>query len=1062
MAASRSEPGDASSLFDDLNGLLERETEIAISGLPNLTTQSYILTRNPAFLGRVLFWLLSTEEINSAQKLLEYWHRTYKVDRPIWALDDLTPARLQALTDEQPQIVLVDLATIDHKIPSLQLTDDHLLTIRKGDQLQPATLSQQLVSLGYEFSSHASEPGYFARRGGVVDIYPITAEQPVRIEFSATAIERMQSFNPVDKRLAQPITEVTLIAKKFRSQHARSSVIQYFDQLTRPLLWYNEITEPPGTVADWEPVEKALQQQQRIVIKDFDKKARAMDFEHAPLYHKEFEGFIDDLKAFHKQHWRIAIATQQEHALEQLFKEHKLSIPISIWPLIRELSGFKNETHKLLVLTDREIFGDIIEEQLPRKRVDQAFIMELQPGDYIVHLDHGIGQFTGMAKNLVEGITKEYFVLEYAEKDKLYVPVETADKISKYIGISNPKLHRLSGGQWYQLTRKVKQEAKVLAQELLKVYARREMTKIKPFTKDTPEEIELATSFPYKETPDQGKAIKEVKADLEKETPMDRLICGDVGFGKTEVAVRAALKAVMNKTQVALLSPTTILTQQHYDTFRKRLKKFPIQIGILSRFETDKEQQETIDGLKAGTIDIVIGTHRLLSSDVQFKRLGLIIIDEEQRFGVKAKERLKSLRTQSHVLTLTATPIPRTLNIALSGVRDVSIIETPPEGRLPIETHIDPYETNAVKDAITLELDRDGQVYYLHNKVETIHLAARDIQQLMPHASIGVAHGRMPEKELAKAMADFDNMKTNILVCSTIIENGLDLPNVNTMIVDNATNFGLAQLYQLRGRIGRGDRQAFAYFFYHRKKLKGNAKKRLQALMAAKRLGSGFQLALRDLEIRGAGNILGREQHGKVSAIGLSLYTRLLAQAIEELKHGKVQEPIRDIILDLPMEAYIPKEFVGEEERLVLYQKMAGITSLDDLMELKDKIIRSRTREEQRHLPVPLMNLFTVLEIKLMAQKTDISHIDTTLVTDEEGKRKRRLIIKFLFPLKPDKLARLLQRNPAWGFTDDSLKIDLHELGEKWLDELKRVIRLYQHAAPKSEKKDATKEKATK
>jgi len=501
----------------------------------------------------------------------------------------------------------------------------------------------------------------------------------------------------------------------------------------------------------------------------------------------------------------------------------------------------------------------------------------------------------------------------------------------------------------------------------------------------------------------------------------------------------------MNKKQVALLSPTTILTQQHYDTFKERLKKFSVKVGILSRFETEKEQDDTITKLKSGLIDIVIGTHRLLSSDVNFKNLGLIIIDEEQRFGVKAKEKLKALRTHAHILTLTATPIPRTLNIALAGVRDISIIETPPEGRLPIQTYIEPYSEEIIKKTINAELKRKGQIYYLHNKVETISFAAKELKKLITKAKVGIAHGRLPERELAKAMQNFDTRQTDMLVCSTIIENGLDLPNVNTLIVDNATNFGLAQLYQLRGRIGRGERQAYAYFLYHRKKLKGNAKKRLQALMEAKKLGSGFQLALRDLEIRGAGNILGREQHGKVSAIGLSLYTRLLAQAIEELKFGKVQEPVRDIIIDLPLESYIPQKFLPEEERLMLYQKMAGIFSLDELKELKDKMIRSRTKEEQRTFPVELLNLFEILEIKILAQKTDISHIDTTLVTDEFGHQKRKLLIKFLFPIKPENLAKLLQKNPDWKFSDDSIKISFDQLGKNWLTELKKVIRTFQH-----------------
>jgi len=1029
--------------FRQISTILETQKSLPISGLPLLSCQSYFITFTPFLQSRAILWFVKNEDIADAHKLLDFWHKIHKISRPIWDLSNTKPLAIYQLIQNQP-IIITDPATFfNTKFPQAKYFQKSLLTLTKNEAHKPATVCQKLVSLGYDYNKQAQETGTFARRGGIVDVYPVNNDKPVRIEFSENKITQLNTFDPINKRIGEKIKSTEIVPKHFSGQR-NYTIADYLVLAQNPVIIHPSQRESQEISEYWTRLKEKISPYQKIIFESFNKKNSTFDFQSAPYYRKNFNKFANDFKKFTDSNWQIKIATNKIKELKSLCQEKNIDVTkIKFVSPLNELSGFYSQNNKSLILTDKEIFGQEVKEESARKKVDSAFILEIKEGDYIVHLDHGIGRFSGMAKNEVEGITKEYFVLKYSEGDKLSVPVEMADKISKYIGIANPKLHRLSGSQWYQLTRKVKQEAKVLAQELLKIYARREVTKIKPFTPDTPEEIELVKSFPYEETKDQERAINEVKNDLEKETPMDRLICGDVGFGKTEVAVRAALKAVMNKKQVALLSPTTILTQQHYDTFKARLNKFSVEIGILSRFETDKEQEDTIQKLKSGLIDIVIGTHRLLSTDVNFKNLGLIIIDEEQRFGVKAKEKLKTMRTHTHILTLTATPIPRTLNIALSGVRDISIIETPPEGRLPIATNIKPYSEETVEKAIKAELKRNGQIYYLHNKVETISFAAKTLQELVPKAKIGIAHGRLPEKELAKAMQNFDTQKTNLLVCSTIIENGLDLPNVNTMVVDNATNFGLAQLYQLRGRIGRGERQAYSYFLYHSKKLKGNAKKRLQALMEAKKLGSGFQLALRDLEIRGAGNILGKEQHGKVSAIGLSLYTRLLAQAIEELKFGKIQEPIRDILIDLPLATYIPKEFLPEEERLVLYQKMASVMNLEDLRELKQKMIRSRTKEEQKNLPIELMNLFEVLEVRILAQKTDISHIDTTLFSDQLGHKRRRIIIKFLFPLKAQQLAKLIQKNEKWQFDNDSVKVDLEHLGKKWLDEIKKVIRIF-------------------
>jgi transcription-repair coupling factor (superfamily II helicase) len=526
-------------------------------------------------------------------------------------------------------------------------------------------------------------------------------------------------------------------------------------------------------------------------------------------------------------------------------------------------------------------------------RTPRLLLSNLKPGEFLVHLDHGIGVFAGYAEKLGGQLSfsppnpdspEKYFVLEYAKADKLYIPLVLENKLSRYIGFETPIVHRLGGTLWYKTKRKVKEGAMELAKQLFELYAKRAASRGFAFGPDDALQKELEDSFEYIETPDQQKVLADVKNDMESERPMDRLICGDVGFGKTEVALRAAFKAVAAGKQVAMLAPTTILAHQHYNTFSARLKKFPVTVALLSRLESKKQQAQTIKQSKDGKIDIIVGTHRLIQKDVEFANLGLVIIDEEQRFGVKQKDKFKEWRAGVDVLSLSATPIPRTMHLAISGLRDISLIQTAPPGRLPVKTFIEPHSLAIVKKAILQELKRSGQVYYLHNRVDTIELAAQQIQKLVPGARIATVHGRMHENKLVKAMDDFGAGYIDILVATTIIENGLDFPNVNTLIVAYATKLGLAQSYQLRGRIGRSDKQAYAYFLYNAKSLTDIAKQRLDALKEAEALGSGYQIALRDLEIRGAGNILGREQSGSINAVGLNLYVQMLNEAVEELK----------------------------------------------------------------------------------------------------------------------------------------------------------------------------------
>ncbi|MFC1687051.1 transcription-repair coupling factor [Patescibacteria group bacterium] len=1038
--------GDPSAI-PKLTKHLEKYQETYISGTTSRSAQTFIITKLPLLTDKGgVFWITANEKDQEIiSQFLSYWNPNLTI---IHGDEEMTPDQLLTLTQAKPYVLIIPAEQTLEPFPHPDELLSSILRYEVGQTISPQDVAQECVKQGYEWNVSADQQGVFSRRGGIVDIYPMGAKQPTRIECDDKKIISITHLDPVSKKRSTKVSVLECAPAKLHSSY-RANAWTYLKKAVHPYVILDSPDELSERVADWEKLKESIQPFKKIIWESFKTRQRDLDlkYKRAPFYHNRLKTLAQDLKKHQDDGIQIFIASRKKNELNKFLEEKNIAKKITF---LKEppglFTGFGNEKEKFLLLTDIEIFGYSEHSNGLPKRVEMAFITELRPGDYVVHIDHGVARFKGMTKNVVEGISKEYFVLEYAEGDKLYVPIETAEKINKYIGLANPKLHRLSGGQWYQITRKIKEEAKLLAHDLLKLYARRTASKAPAFNAKVKEEHELEQSFQFEETPDQLRAISEIEKDLSRVRPMDRLICGDVGFGKTEVAIRAAFKAVMNGVQVALLSPTTILTQQHYDTFVERLGKLPVKVAILSRFASEKEELAAIAGLKTGEVNIVIGTHRLLSPDIKFKNLGLIIIDEEQRFGVQHKERLKSMRTQAHVLTLTATPIPRTLNIALSGIRDVSLIETPPEGRLPIETIIERHDSNLIAKSIRQELDRKGQVYYLYNNVETIDFAARELKKLIPEVKIGIAHGKLSEKLLSKAMRDFDTKKTNVLVCSTIIENGLDLPNVNTLIVENATKFGLAQLYQLRGRIGRGLRQAYAYFLYDRKKLTGTAKRRLHALLEAKELGSGFQLALRDLEIRGTGNILGKEQHGKVSAIGLAMYTRLLAQAVNELKTGKI-ETVRDVTIDLPVEIGVPKTFVpAEGERMVIYQKIANLNTPEELLVFKKRVT-------YRHkIPTVFENLFDVLEIKLLAQKTDITTIDTISLPGPEKEKRKRVIITFAHHLNPKKLGELLESNNQWQFTQNQIKIDLDYLGSEWLDELKKVMKLWRLDDTENEK----------
>ena len=637
----------------------------------------------------------------------------------------------------------------------------------------------------------------------------------------------------------------------------------------------------------------------------------------------------------------------------------------------------------LHVITDAEIFG--WSRPQPRRRgkpkaiTPEQFFADLQPGDYVVHIDHGIGIFQGLIKLTLEGIENEYLQVAYASGDKLYVPIHQADRLSKYIGAEDhaPDIHRLGTADWSQVRSKAKEAALAVARELLELYAVRELAPGFAFTGDTPWQNELEASFPYLETEDQLRAIRAVKVDMQKPQPMDRLICGDVGYGKTEVALRAAFKAVQDGKQVAVLVPTTILAQQHYNTFLTRLAAFPVSVEMLSRFRSEKEQDAILQRLREGNVDMLIGTHRLLQPDVMFKDLGLLIIDEEQRFGVTHKEQLKKMRTEVDVLTLTATPIPRTLYMSLVGVRDISTIDTPPEERLPVATYVGEYDDHLVRQAILRELDRGGQVFFVHNRVLGIEQIADRLAKVVPEARTGIGHGQMDEHQLEKVMIDFVKGDIDVLLCTSIIESGLDIPNANTLIVDRSDRFGLAQLYQLRGRVGRGAARAYAYFLYDKASgMTEDARRRLDAIREANDLGMGYSIAMRDLEIRGAGDLLGMRQSGHISAVGFDLYTKLLQRAVSEMRALRdgtpaPSMPLTGVNIDLPLQAHVPTDYVTNEGlRLQLYRRMGNITAAQEIDALAQELA-------DRFGPPPkaVENLMFQLHLKVLAARAQVSAI---------------------------------------------------------------------------------------
>nr|ADI19367.1 transcription-repair coupling factor (superfamily II helicase) [uncultured Chloroflexi bacterium HF0500_03M05] len=791
-----------------------------------------------------------------------------------------------------------------------------------------------------------------------------------------------------------------------------------------------------------------------------------LPFTSPPEYFGKLEKFVEDANDLANGGHCVVAVTSVPKRMREILNEYGVNanllqcpddipVPGSITVLQVTGMGFNEgyslslNGHKLIVFSDTEIFGVAKQRRRAiRRRVarHETILSELNPGDYVVHVEHGIGRFVGTGHIPRDEVDREYLILQYAESDRLYVPMDHLDRVTAYIAPMDrtPTLTRLGTQMWKRTKERVAQSTHEMASELLSLYATREFAEGVAFPSDTPWQIELEDSFPYEETRDQQTAIAEIKTDMEQSRPMDRLVCGDVGYGKTEIALRAAFKAVMAGKQVAVLVPTTVLAQQHYVTFSQRLSAYPVKIEALSRFRTEQEQRQIVEDLTNGKVDICIGTHRLVQKDVKFKDLGLVIVDEEQRFGVVHKERLKQIRHEVEVLTMTATPIPRTLHLSLAGIRDMSTIDTPPEERLPIKTYVSEFSDELVREAIRREIDRQGQVFFLHNRVRNIDYMANYIRAMVPEAEVGIAHGQMPEDQLERSMIDFADGKTDVLVCTTIIESGLDIPNVNTLIINRSDTFGLAQLYQLRGRIGRGVRRAYAYLMIPpSSSLTELAEKRLKTMLAATELGAGFRIAMKDLEIRGAGNILGAQQSGYIYAIGFDLYTKLLGEAVEELRarntsigfsdetdeSGKwIQEHAGNIgasvtempvSVDLGIPANIPQQYISDlPTRLGIYRKLIDVKTIDGLCSIDEELV-----DRFGQLPWQVRNLLYVVRLRFQADEAGIKSISR-----EDGKIVLRL--QDNVGGAGNALQMVMSSGVKVGHTQ--IHIDLNKLADSW------------------------------
>jgi len=972
---------------------------------------------------------------------------------------------LERLIHARRSVVVTCTRALMHRLLPPEAFRDATLHFVKGEEIDLNRAMEQLTHSGYQRVDMVEMKGDFATRGGILDVYPLSYDMPVRIELFGDEIDSIRPFDPISQRSTAhqedeiwvvPMSEIILtpeIMDHWRDRTEQVSANQRSPKLSNeirlltarleehgsfdgiegclPLLYPDLATLwdylPSNTIVImdepyWIEMEagKLLDQADtffqheheldRLVVPPSemftsfddmmeacreretvysslgrDKQSAGLQTDKVfTLKTRSFSGmrgnfpmFLKEMEKWSSEGYSVTVMSdndkQAERMREVIAEREIYNVTVRIAAISE---GFVSDDLKLALVSDDEMFGRYRRRKRRRKfkeGIPISSFLDLKVGDYVVHVTHGIGKYGGITPMKIAGRSQDFLMIKYAGTDALYVPTHQLGMVQKYIGGDDArvKVDKLGGTSWNRVKSKAKESVRRLAKELLQLYAAREAGHGYKFSLDTPWQNEFEAAFPYEETEDQLQAIEDVKMDMERVRPMDRLVCGDVGYGKTEVAMRAAFKAVMDGKQVAVLVPTTILAQQHFSTFTKRFAKYPMRVGMLSRFRSPKQIKETLEGMVAGKVDIAIGTHRLLSNDVKFKDLGLLVVDEEQRFGVAHKEKIKQMRKLVDVLTLSATPIPRTLHMSIIGARDLSVINTPPENRLPIETYVMGYNSEIVRDAILREMDRGGQVFFVHNRVESIASIAHGLQIIIPEARIAVAHGQMRERQLENVMLEFVDYEYDVLVCTTIIESGLDIPNVNTIIINRADALGLAQLYQLRGRVGRDRYKAYGYLFYPADRaITEDSQKRLRVIEEFTDLGSGFRIALRDLEIRGMGNILGAEQHGHMMAVGYDMYCKILEEAVKELKGEEVTEEI-DTRINMAVAAYLPNDYVPDSsQKVALYKKIAQIASDEE----NDDIV-AELKDRYGNPPPEVRRLLSIAEIKRLGQKLGVSEI---------------------------------------------------------------------------------------
>ena len=934
----------------------------------------------------------------------------------------------QALMEQQDTVVVATFDGFMDALPPLEVMKERIITVKAGDVVDFEKLKEQMVLLGYDREEQIDGPGQFAVRGGIMDVYPLTEEVPIRIELWDDEVDSIRTFDVESQRSIENLQEITIYpASDFpEEQMKRVSFLDYFE-VEKSILFLDEpvrlIENGAGVEAEFveaqanrmesgfqisneemklfgaEEIAEKMQGFYAIAFSALDmkcKELRAREVFHIQSkgvnpYNNSFELLTRDLKRLKRTGYRVVLLSGSRTRAKRLaedLRDYNLSSFYSE-DLEREVQageimvtyghvteGYEYPMLKFMVISETDIFGKT-KKKKKRKTYEGQKILnfsELKIGDYVVHENHGLGIYQGIEKIEVDKVAKDYMKIAYAAGGNLYIPATQLDLIQKYASADakKPKLNRLGGQEWHKTKTRVRGAVKEIAKDLVELYAARQQKAGFVYGPDTVWQREFEEMFPFDETDDQLLAIEDTKKDMESTKIMDRLVCGDVGYGKTEIAIRAAFKAVQENKQVVYLCPTTILAQQHYNTFMQRMKEFPVRVDLMCRFRTSAQQKKTVEDTKRGLVDIVVGTHRVLSDDLQFKDLGLLIIDEEQRFGVQHKEKIKKLKENVDVLTLTATPIPRTLHMSLIGIRDMSVLEEAPVDRMPIQTYVMEYNDEMVREAIERELSRGGQVYYVYNKVKDIEEITARIQKLVPEANVVYAHGQMREHKLENIMLDFINGEIDVLVSTTIIETGLDISNANTMIIHDADQLGLSQMYQLRGRVGRSNRMAYAFLLYRRDKLlKEVAEKRLAAIREFTDLGSGFKIAMRDLEIRGAGNLLGAEQHGHMEAVGYDLYCKMLNEAVKHLK-GEIEVEPYTTTVDLNVDAFIPASYIPNEyQKLDIYKRIASIENEDEMDDMLEELI-----DRYGDVPRKVQQLLTIALLKALAHSAFVIAVE--------------------------------------------------------------------------------------